>query len=228
MNSYNGIMLCKRPLPGETIIKKPSICRTTPMKLKEKSTNNFWKPPNSSTTTETKKRQLGKRLNRNSGVLGKHKQWLKEMKEKRDEKYRIKEEEKRQKEEQKHQFMKRQAEKRQKARETDQEDENIENEIEMGGPKSNVGDKRSRPAWSLMEEDVQDLHEQEENELMEYVDDLDEDCDKYYDDMELKVLMEQVKERIRVLEREKGADENKLKRVLEVSSRCRIWDILYL
>ena len=220
MNSYNGIMLCKRPLPGETIIKKPSICRRTPMKQKEKNTNNFWKPPNNS--TETKKRQLGKRLNRNSSVLRKHKQWLKEMKEKRDEKYLVKEEEERQKEDQKQQFMKKQAEKRQKAREIEKEDDSIENEIDNEEPKSNVGDKRSRPAWSLMEEDVQDRHEQEENELIEYVDDLDEDCDKYYDDMELRVLMDQVKERIRVLEREKGADENKLKRVLEVSSRCRL------
>ena len=82
------------------------------------------------------------------------------------------------------------------------------------------GEKRSRPAWSLSETGAKyasgEREEKEEKELMDFVQDLD--FESFYHDMELKVLVSQVKDRIRMLEKEKNADESRLRAVLEVSS----------
>jgi len=72
--------------------------------------------------------------------------------------------------------------------------------------------KLGMPAWAMTEEtakEVEDFKEEEEEEdLMDFVDGLD--FDKYEEDMELKILMEQVKDTIGKMEDEKGYDEKAL------------------
>lgn len=76
-----------------------------------------------------------------------------------------------------------------------------------------------RPAWSLTEEVTKHTTEsfqlEEENDLLKFTEGLN--FEEYYNDMELKVLMTQVKDRIRALEKEKKTHETKLEIILEVS-----------
>ena len=80
-----------------------------------------------------------------------------------------------------------------------------------------VGEKRCRPAWSLTESEANNtrgmIEAEEEEELMNFVDGLD--FDQYFHDMELKVLMTQVKDRIHQLEKQKSTDESLLNAVLK-------------
>lgn len=234
-----GIMLCKRPLPGKKILKKKGSRSSSKMiaanssskaNVSKKSENLYWKPCGGSTNIPEKAKVVT-RISKNDGALRRHKQWLKQMQEQKEERVRTKEDEERLKEEKKRDFMAKQAKKRTRIREqeTTQWDEDPGNcsvdgheerhnqNVFIGN--SIAGEKRSRPAWSLTEADAdhvsKSLEAQEESDLMNYVDDLD--FESIYDDMELKVLMSQVKDRIRVIEREKNVDESKLRVVMEVS-----------
>ena len=165
------------------------------------------------------------RLSKTDGALSRHKAWLREMQEKREKELKQAQDEKISKECKRKEFMERQARLRAQTRsEKDTEKENIVKEdCDEQNPSSVgiAGEKRSRPAWSLTESDAHNIEEEskamEEEELMNYVDNLD--FETYYDDMELSVLMSQVKERIRTLEKEKKIDDSKLKTTKEV--RCR-------
>lgn len=79
------------------------------------------------------------------------------------------------------------------------------------------GEKRCRPVWSLTESEVEDANDcmkaEEEEELIEFVDGLD--FEQYFGDMELKVLMTQVKDRINQLEKQKHYDQSHLDTVLQ-------------
>ena len=233
-----GILLCKRPLPGTTALQKNGLHNSSKMiapKLNPKTDftnktgNLYWKPCGGSTKIPEKAKVIT-RISKNDGALRRHKQWLKQMQEQREEKVRSREEEERLKEEKKCDFMAKQAKKRGRVREQEKtkEDGDPGNcSVDGTGGSSNLneplgdaiaGEKRSRPAWSLTESDAdhvsKSLDAQEERDLMNYVDDLD--FESFYDDMELKVLMGQVKDRIRVIEREKNVDESKLRVVMEV------------
>lgn len=233
MESYNGILLCKRPLPGTNVpqmngLHSPKMIETklnSKLDLNKSLDRMYWKPCGGSTEIPEKSKVVT-RISKNDGALRRHKQWLKQMQEKKEEQIKLKEEEERLKEEKKQDFMSKQAKKRARAR---AQDPNIDNcsigdeynsHHNMNEPLGDTisGEKRSRPAWSLTEADADNVSKsmniQEEQELMNYVDDLD--FESFYGDMELKVLMGQVKDRIRVLEREKNVDESKLRAVMEV------------
>ena len=232
MESYNGILLCKRPLPGTNVPQMNGLHSPKMIAPKlnskpdlNKSTGMYWKPCGGSTEIPEKSKVVT-RISKNDGALRRHKQWLKQMQEKKEEQIKLREEEERLKEEKKQDFMSKQAKKRARAR---AQDPNIDNcsidddnnsHHNMNEPLGDAisGEKRSRPAWSLTEADADNVTKsmniQEEQELMNYVDDLD--FESFYGDMELKVLMGQVKDRIRVLERDKNIDESKLRAVMEV------------
>ena len=76
-----------------------------------------------------------------------------------------------------------------------------------------------KPAWCQSEaanESAQEMAElNDEADLLDFVHDLD--FDQYNQDLELKVLMGQVKDRIKKLQREKKKDENILQTCLDVS-----------
>ena len=163
-------------------------------------------------------------LSKTDGALSRHKAWLREMQEKRDQEIKRAQDEKSSKECKRKEFMERQARLRAQIRSEKDREKRISFE-EDGDDQSlssvNVaGEKRCRPAWSLTESDAHNMREEsearEEEELMNYVDNLD--FETYYDDMELSVLMSQVKERIRTLEKEKKIDDVKLKTTIEVRS----------
>jgi hypothetical protein len=83
--------------------------------------------------------------------------------------------------------------------------------------KSSSKSKMSMPAWAMTEDAAKEVEEnkeeEEEEDLMDFVDGLD--FDKDIEDLELKVLMDQVRERISKLEDEKGYDEKALNNLLQ-------------
>lgn len=83
-----------------------------------------------------------------------------------------------------------------------------------------IGKDANKPAWAMTEsaakECDQTKEEKEEEDLLSFVDDLH--FEKFSDDMELQMLIEQVKFRINTLEKEKNSCEAKLQATLDVSS----------
>jgi len=235
MESYNGILLCKRPLPGKNVpqrngLRSPKMIApklNSKLDLKKSTDHMYWKPGGGGSTNIPEKSKVVTRISKNDGALRRHKLWLKQMQEKKEEQIKLREVEERLKEEKKQDFMSKQAKKRARARGQDPnidncsiDDDKSNSHHHMNGPLGDAisGEKRSRPAWSLTEADAdyvsKSMNIQEEQELMNYVDDLD--FESLYGDMELKVLMGQVKDRIRVLETGKKIDESKLRAVMEV------------
>ena len=76
--------------------------------------------------------------------------------------------------------------------------------------------KRKKPAWCQSETDREAAEEDEEINLLSFVDGLD--FEQYTQDLELQTLMGQVKDRIKLLEREHKKDETKLQTCLDVSA----------
>jgi len=74
------------------------------------------------------------------------------------------------------------------------------------------------PAWAMTQEKAEQEEEVDElmeaDDLMDFVDGLD--YNKFEEDMELKVLMDQVKSRISELEGDKELDEAQLQRLIDV------------
>jgi hypothetical protein len=232
IESYNGIMLCKRPISGAPVYQSHTTQKLPPRRVltqakaslnDKKSSGIFWKPSGGSTRSAEKNKVI-KRLNKNDSALRRHKQWLKQMQAQREEKIRNREEEVKRKEEIKREFTAKQAKKRARAvddlKETDDckdhRNDNVDHYVEKSAPISE--DKRCRPVWALTEMEAQATHEnkeqQEEKDLLDFVEKLD--CDSFCEDLELKVLINQVKDRIRILEKEKNKDESKLRAVMEV------------
>lgn len=77
--------------------------------------------------------------------------------------------------------------------------------------------KKTVPAWAMTEEVAKEVEDQameeEEEDLLAFAEGLD--YDKYDDDMELKVLMDQVKERIKNMEKDGENDERNLQALLD-------------
>lgn len=80
--------------------------------------------------------------------------------------------------------------------------------------------KRKKPVWCQSETDREAAEEDEEINLLSFVDGLD--FEQYTQDLELQTLMGQVKDRIKLLEREHKKDETKLQTCLDVSA-CLIF-----
>ncbi len=77
-----------------------------------------------------------------------------------------------------------------------------------------------KPAWCQSEEANKAAEEiaeiKDEADLLDFVDNLD--FDSYSQDLELQILMSQVKERIKTLTKEKKKDETKLQTCVDVST----------
>lgn len=80
----------------------------------------------------------------------------------------------------------------------------------------NNNNKRKKPAWCQSETDREAAEIDDEINLLSFVEGLD--FDQYTQDLELQSLMGQVKERIKLLEREHKKDETKLQTCLDVST----------
>ena len=187
---------------------------------------------NSKNAVVAKSRVL-KRISKNDSALHKHMQWLKELQEGRrkvDEKKAIEEQ---QRLKRRSEFMEREAKKRllKKApkEETDTlfcEDDNEEvTSIILSLPPqctttTSVETSSVKPVWCQSEaanESAQEMAEiNDEADLLDFVHDLD--FDQYDQDLELKALMGQVKERIKKLQREKKKDETTLQTCVDVSN----------
>lgn len=83
----------------------------------------------------------------------------------------------------------------------------------------NNNNKRKKPAWCQSETDREAAEIDDEINLLSFVEGLD--FDQYTQDLELQSLMGQVKERIKLLEREHKKDETKLQTCLDVSTSLR-------
>ncbi len=195
--------------------------------------------PWGSTKVIPEKARTISRLSRHDGALQRHKRWLKEMQMKREKHLKEKEQREREKDEKKREFMDRQAKRRARAREMEEMEDNIhmenatskrnkENDIHdidsghfVASPlqQVNSGEKRSRPAWSMTETEANNEYKcqlaEEEEDLMKFVEDLD--FEQYNHDMELRLLVAQMKDRVRTLEKEKKSDELRLRHILDVS-----------
>lgn len=243
INSYNGILLCKRPTRLQNKHISNQMSKGSSIALGHNSNSNNEQgsflcgtvpTPWGSTSMKIKseKNKVLSRLSRNDGALSRHKQWLKDMKAKKKQQIREKEEKERLKKEKEREFMERQARRRKKIREleTSQCDEcNDESMIQdsfeevdaqsISDPKRS-GEKRCRPVWALTESEAKNVDQcmknEEEEELMNFVDGLD--FQQYFDDMELKVLMTQVKDRINQLERQRKKDQCFLNTILQSES----------
>ncbi len=242
--SYNGVMLCRRPTYEPPPVKNSGKHSLSQRKEKTSSQNEkgsflcgTFPTPWGNTTTKIKsqKDKVLSRLSRNDGALTRHKQWLKDMQEKRAKRLKEKEEADQMKKEKDREFMERQARRRRKIRQLEREEcDEIEKQHNIDGfgqeedganndddanqeNKMMIGEKRCRPAWSLTEADAintnEYIKEEEEEDIMNFVDRLD--IEQYFDDMELKVLMTQLKDRIHQLEKQKKHDDVLLKTVLQ-------------
>ena len=80
----------------------------------------------------------------------------------------------------------------------------------------NNNNKRKKPVWCQSETDREAAEIDDEINLLSFVEGLD--FDQYTQDLELQSLMGQVKERIKLLEREHKKDETKLQTCLDVST----------
>lgn len=238
-----NILVCKRPkLRFETGVqkkdrkkKKPS-CQSpfipcgkapTPMGVNSSRT----KSDRSHKYIE--KSNLISMINKNNGALKRHKHWLRETQLKRQKLRQEREDAQKAKEMKLQRFKEEQARKRAEIRDSlnvddipevicvtqDVEDENDctqENLLECAVSKPQTQDK---PTWAMTKEETEGIEEylqmKEETDLLEFVDGLN--FQHFYDDLELNVLMAQVKDRIHNLEKDTKKKQSKLHTVIEVS-----------
>lgn len=189
-----------------------------------------------------KSRVLSKNLVKKDGALSRHKKWLSDLKREKFNKERERRERESEKEDKKRRFMEREARKRVTSWVVVEEGEGCggvtrngttentppslkngddlsslpppppEQQQQRRRPKENVKSSKSnnKPAWAMTE--TQSSQHAEED-LLAFAADLD--FDDFTDDLELRVLMTQVKDRIDVLNREKSVDESLLKATVE-------------
>ena len=190
-----------------------------------------WGSNSSHNNNKSEKKKCLSRLTRNDGALSRHKQWLKDMQEKRVQRLKEVEDTARLKMEKDKAFMERQARRRHKIRELEDDHDDTykfnekdddgsrwqdsDKPIDLKGERS--GDKRLRPAWSLTECDAENVKKinniEDEENLLDFVNDLN--FDQYFEDMEFRVLMTQLKDRIGNLEKEKKAGKSLLDTMLK-------------
>jgi hypothetical protein len=184
-----------------------------------------------------KERVLKRVCNRDSAI-SKHVAWLRDIQNKRAEQNLRRAEQRRLKEERMREFKSKQAMKRAKLFEAAAEDDDccsVNSEctdstaassslssVDDTVPSSFGGDmttknNTNKPAWALTEEAAQREEEErdaaEEEELLCFVDGLD--FEEYSQDHELTILMDQVKNRIKALQKEKNVDESRLEAIMK-------------
>ena len=196
------------------------------------------RPWGSNVVIAEKERVLKRVCNRNSAI-SKHMAWLKDIQKERRVAQAKHAEELHQKEERMREFKTKQAMKRAKLFEaadiagddccsvnsdctesTAASSTQSLSSVDAGTPKSStmacVPSSINKPAWALTEEAAQREEEEreaaEEEDLLCFVDGLD--FDEYSRDSELTFLMDQVKNRIESLQREKNVDEGRLEAIM--------------
>ncbi|KAL3810508.1 hypothetical protein ACHAXA_005650 [Cyclostephanos tholiformis] len=159
--------------------------------------------------------------------------WLKELEEEKLQLMEKKEVEEKEKMERMRSFMKRDAEK-QAVEKTDKDESEsatrypdiFREEQILALSSSNAsssalpttsGKKKMKPAWCQSEKKQEASELDTETNLLSFVEGLD--FDQYAQDLELQVLIGQIKQRIKTLEREKKKDQNLLQTCINVSSR---------
>jgi len=182
-----------------------------------------------------KERVLKRVCNRDSAI-SKHIAWLRDIQNERAEQNRHRAEQNRLKEERMREFKSTQAMKRAKLFEAAANDDDCcsvnsdctdstaasssLSSVDTALLSSDSGDiatnNTNRPAWALTEEAAQREEEErdaaEEENLLSFVDGLD--FDEYSQDTELTILMDQVKNRIKALQKEKNIDEGRLEAIV--------------
>ena len=171
------------------------------------------KPWGSNVVIEEKTRVI-KRVSSKDSAIGKHRAWLKEMQDKREKAEHDRVEQERSKKERLEEFMAKQAAKRAAILDNlTQKDEGFDDNRTLSGSKS-------KPVWAMTEGAAQVATEEaeakEEEDLLCFVESLN--FDQYSHDMELSILMSQVKERIRTLQKEKSMEETRLQAVVDSES----------
>ncbi|KAL3767145.1 hypothetical protein ACHAW5_003164 [Stephanodiscus triporus] len=180
------------------------------------------KMPIGSNVAITKSRVL-KHLSKNNSVLHKHVKWLKELEEERRRLQEKKEAKEKEKVERKRSFMERDAEKHIAGKTNNDKSESpsahrdtlnkdpmpaisASNASSTAAPSSE--NKTTKPAWCQSETTREASEMAAETNLLSFVEGLD--FDQYTQDLELRALMGQLKERIKILERENKKDQTKL------------------
>ena len=156
---------------------------------------------------------------------------MKELQEERRHLEEKKEAEKEKQLERKRSFMEREARKR-AAGKVNNESKNASDEDGIASDGLTVAsstapaesDTLKKPAWCQSETDREASEMDEEAKLLDFVDSLD--FDQYSQDLELQTLMDQVKERIKTLERDNKKDGTKLQTCLDVSDSWQLYEIL--
>ena len=241
IGNYKGVMLCNRPFTGVGAIlnkKQKYHDNTSPIESEAFVCGTVKKPwgiGNFVGKTSEEKTKVMSRLSKKDGALSKHKKWLKQMQEERERLEKDRAKEAHIKDERKRDFMEKQARKRSVAmQETsglcdnkwkgpEEEIDNVELYPSGTSLKENIPPGRPRnhsivrPAWALTESVAKDIDNSakvlEEENLLSFANDLD--FDKYAHDLELNILMNQVKERIQALQKEKNVDEARLQSVMD-------------
>lgn len=222
IGNYKGIMLCNRPFGGETTATRgggngepPSFsCGVVPEAI------------GISVSVLSKEKHKVLRPKKDS-ALTKHKKWLAQLQETKDKlelQYAMEMEKK---QETRDKFQEREARHRDALRKAEvkgvveaeeskpETQEYVAEAKETGGDRENTpvvaakasqkrGKSKAKPVWlvppSEGKEDVEEAGSKEEEALLSFVKDLN--FDKFVGDLEVKTMMERVRDRIRVLERE--------------------------
>uniref|UniRef100_A0A7S4JSX7 Uncharacterized protein n=1 Tax=Odontella aurita TaxID=265563 RepID=A0A7S4JSX7_9STRA len=230
IGNYKGVMLCNRPFSGgldsTSKRQRQSSYASDPNKGDAFVCGTVAKPwgigSNAAKTDEEKSRVIS-RLSKKDNALTKHKKWLKQMHEERERLEKERDEEIRIQEKRKREFMEKQAKVRSVVLEEaaqHSDDHRYMNAEEGSNDKYSQKPESAssaKPAWALTESAAKvvddEAEAQEHDDLLTFVDDLD--FERYSHDLELKVLIQQVKERIHALQKEKNIDEGRLRAVMD-------------
>ncbi|GMH88647.1 hypothetical protein TrVE_jg3274 [Triparma verrucosa] len=233
IGNYKGVMLCHRPFAGASGAAG-KVGKTTQSEGSFKC--GTVETPLGENVKISEHQKMVAKMSKKNSVLSKHRKWLSDLqktKEKLQEEYL---EEEAAAKEKKEKFMEREAKMRAVVRGTigptkhrqeelalleetkGQAEEKKEGNGDGPVPPLNLAEpKKSVPAWAMTESVAKEVEDQameeEEEDLLAFADGLD--YDKYEDDLELKVLMDQVKERIKNMEKDGENDEKALQALLD-------------
>lgn len=235
MGHYKGVMLCNRPFAGTMANTK------TTTNSESKGVFSCGKVPEApGLNPPVSLREKAPKRNVKDSVLTKHKKWLQDLQKARDELEERVRDEARQKEEATQRFKENERMKRELARSLNQaksdskDSDNDKPEVDSkynevkSESKSN---KLNRPAWALTEDIAEKKKEHndelEEDELLNFVEDLD--YDNIIDELEIKAVIGRLKERITSLEQEIMSDnKNEESKQNDASNRARQRELLEL
>jgi len=242
INSLKSVMMCSAPSLAAGISSPISakrkhgstsdgcVNRTTSRRNEDSFRCGTVAKPWGANVVIAEKSKVLSRLSTNHSALARHKKWLSEMQQLREKRIQESKEQTTLEEERKRDFMEKQAKRRAEFRQQRKEgdDRAMTVDISENDDREAVEERShvyargvtQRPVWALTESAAEtkhvELQEREEEDLLDFADQLD--FERYYEDMELGILLSQVKGRIRSLQREKNMDQSRLRAVIEVSS----------